>query len=512
MGLMMQSIRWRLPLSYAAIALVAVVSLATILLTTLHDYYEQQEFEHLMENARAVSEAISRNYEKDTSSEALESQLRNLSFLAQARIMLYNINGEIIADSGSPQANQMISISARRPTQDFVIYGSDFGQPYVDSTITIFNQPIQEIQESPSPTAPTDAMFFGTSDTPFGRRLSRDSSPEQRSEQKVQSVLLDGHQQPIGYIQLSEGPAFGTKILDSVTQALVGAGAISVTLAILAGFFISYQLSQPVLMLANTTQRMSDGDLSARVNLKRRDEFGILAHSFNEMATRVETTITTLRSFVADAAHELHTPITALHANLELALTEPQETKKAHFISQSLGQLKRLESMTNDLLDLSRIESGMGREERHPVNLVEVLRETSELYASRAEQSGVQFQLEVPAKGVITRANEAQLRQVICNLLDNAIKFTPENGAITVGLCKEVHEIKLWVKDSGIGIPTEDLPYLFSRFHRGRNAAPYPGSGLGLAITRAIVEGHQGKVSVESSIHGTAFLLQLPVV
>ncbi len=510
MGLMMQSIRWRLPLSYAAIALVAVVSLATILLTTLHDYYEQQEFEHLMENARAVSEAISRNYEKDTSSEALESQLRNLSFLAQARIMLYNTNGEIIADSGSPQANQMISISARRPTQDFVIYGSDFGQPYVDSTITIFNQPIQGGQTYPATQA--DAMFFGTSDTPFGRRLSRDSSPEQRSEQKVQSVLLDGHQQPIGYIQLSEGPAFGIKILDSVTQALVGAGAISVTLAILAGFFISYQLSQPVLMLANTTQRMSDGDLSARVNLKRRDEFGILAHSFNEMATRVENTITTLRSFVADAAHELHTPITALHANLELALTEPQETKKSHFISQGLSQLKRLESMTNDLLDLSRIESGMGREERHPVNLVEVLRETSELYASRAEQSGVQFQLEVPANPITAHLNEAQLRQVICNLLDNAIKFTPENGAITVGLCKEVHEIKLWVKDSGIGIPTEDLPYLFSRFHRGRNAAAYPGSGLGLAITRAIVEGHQGKVSVESSIHGTAFLLQLPVV
>jgi signal transduction histidine kinase len=140
-----------------------------------------------------------------------------------------------------------------------------------------------------------------------------------------------------------------------------------------------------------------------------------------------------------------------------------------------------------------------------------MVRETSELYASRAEQAGHCFSMDLPGSSVIGTVNESQLRRALGNLLDNAIKFTPAEGSIGVGLAPRDGQVELWVKDTGIGIPAEDLPQLFSRFHRARNTASYPGSGLGLAIIKAIVEGHHGQVSVNSGAHGTCFTLQLPL-
>ena len=116
----------------------------------------------------------------------------------------------------------------------------------------------------------------------------------------------------------------------------------------------------------------------------------------------------------------------------------------------------------------------------------------------------------MPKDAVTVIANEAQIRRTLCNLLDNAIKFTAENGSVELGLKKNGSGVQLWVQDTGIGIPEEDMPYLFNRFHRGRNTAAYPGNGLGLAIIKAIVESHQGKVAVDSLSPGTRFTLVLP--
>jgi signal transduction histidine kinase len=218
-----------------------------------------------------------------------------------------------------------------------------------------------------------------------------------------------------------------------------------------------------------------------------------------------------LRRFVADAAHQIHTPLTAVHADLELAASEPNAAQRAMFISRALGQLRRLEALTNDLLDLSRLEAHTADDRRLTVDLVTLVREISEGFASRAEQLGINFILETPAVSIPAKVNETQFRHAIGNLLDNAIKFTPENGTITLGLRCVGDQVDLWVNDTGIGISDEDLPQIFNRFHRGRNAAAYPGSGLGLAIIKAIIEGHHGQISVESHAgSGTRFALHVP--
>lgn len=514
-GLFMRSIRWRLPVSYAVVALVAVISLGFILQTTLREYYEIQEFRHLQENARGVSFELARYYENQEARPPLEGQLKNLSFLAQLRIRLLDKNGQVMADSGSPNDRTMISIGAPSENMTY-FYAGEAATPIVlpaQASITLFNVPAeQEDTLILSRPEQPDVIAFGVAGTPFGFGFNQpDFDWGSRSDQKVQMPVILSDNTLIGYVELSEGPAYGTQIVKNVQQNLLRAGIAAVVLAILVGLFVSHQISTPVLQLANVTRRMSTGDLSARVTLNRRDEFGLLAKSFNEMAGRVEHTILALRSFVADAAHELHTPLTAIHANLELAVSEPAEPQKNIFIHQALMQLKRLESLTNDLLDLSRIEAGIGKENRQTVDMGALLRETSELYASRADQSGITFCLDVPDEPIPVLGNEIQIRRVIGNLLDNALKFTPENGSVRVELRKIGERIQLRVLDTGIGIPAEDVPFLFRRFHRGRNTAAYPGSGLGLAITRAIVEGHRGKISVESSPQGTCFLLQLPV-
>jgi two-component system OmpR family sensor kinase/two-component system sensor histidine kinase CpxA len=311
---------------------------------------------------------------------------------------------------------------------------------------------------------------------------------------------------------LSQGPAYGREILTSVAWGWATDSGVAVVVAAGVGWLISRRLSAPLLALTEVTGRMAQGDLSAHAEAARPapTEVGLLAHSFNEMAEQVEGTVLALRRFVADAAHKLHTPLTALRTNLELIAGE---TSPHIQVEQAQAQVERLETLTRDLLDLSRLESGAGQASVGPVALNRLVQETSELYASRAEQAGLAFALELPKQSLIVQGSESYLRRALSNLLDNALKFTPAGGSIRVGLqpLTTSRQVELWVEDTGIGIPPGDVPHLFSRFHRGRNAAAYPGSGLDLAIVKAIVEGHGGQVTAEHQRQGACFRLRLPL-
>ncbi|UCC75893.1 MAG: HAMP domain-containing histidine kinase, partial [Anaerolineales bacterium] len=240
------------------------------------------------------------------------------------------------------------------------------------------------------------------------------------------------------------------------------------------------------------------------------DEIGTLARSYNQMADRVQEIIVTLQRFASDAAHEIHTPLTALRTNLELARRDVLEGNDENLV-EAQAQVERLEALTAGLLDLSRIESGSQEQSRAAVDLVRLAEEVGELYASRAEQAGVEFDLSLPSTPVTVQGDVGQLRSALSNLLGNAVKFTPQGGSIRFGVRQEGAMAVSWVEDTGIGIPDEDLPHLFQRFHRGRNAASYPGSGLGLAIVRAIVEQHGGQIQAESHDQGSSFTLRIPI-
>jgi signal transduction histidine kinase len=145
-----------------------------------------------------------------------------------------------------------------------------------------------------------------------------------------------------------------------------------------------------------------------------------------------------------------------------------------------------------------------------PLDLGALIREMSEVYASQAEQAGLSFEMELPTEATVIDGDAAQIRLAVGNLLSNAIKFSHPGGAINVTLEADAGWTELSVWDDGIGISAEDLPNLFNRFHRGRNASAHPGSGLGLAIVRAIMKRHGGRVSAENGSPGTCFVLTWP--
>ena len=278
------------------------------------------------------------------------------------------------------------------------------------------------------------------------------------------------------------------------------------------GWYISRRLSRPLLALTEVTKLMAEGELASRAEIGRRDELGQLAASFNEMAGRVEATVSALRRFVADAAHQLNTPLTALRTNLELMAKEDDIALRSSFEDRAQTQIDRLLALSGGLLDLSRIEGGGGvADKEESVDLGALIQDISEPYASRAEQAGLSFSIELPARPVVIEGNEMQLRQVAGNLLDNAIKFTPEGGQIAAILRLDDKLVILTVEDTGIGILEDDIPQLFGRFHRGRNAAAYAGSGLGLAIVKAIVEPHGGQVTAQNSAEGVRVFVSLPL-
>jgi signal transduction histidine kinase len=395
-----------------------------------------------------------------------------------------------------------------------------------DDSMVFFNRDViirRGVVSETNATMPADYMFWSGSRADSDSRGSRRgvfavgeylgfdlsveevSMSDQRSDHVVRRSIGDAAGNPQGFVELSEGPAYGRGIVGRVARGWVLASGVAVLLAAGVGWIVSRRISAPLVILTDVTAQMAVGNLSARADVARQDEFGILAGSFNRMADQVEDTVVALRRFVSDAAHEIHTPLTALRTNLELA---PDD----EFVRRAQSQVERLEALTQGLLDLSTIEAEVreATEDRAPVALAPLVREMSELYASRAEQAGLTFDLVLPETEVMVWGDEAQLRRVLGNLLDNGIKFTPEGGSVCVGFRCEGEWAELWVEDTGIGVPEQDLPHLFGRFHRGRNVAAYPGNGLGLAIVKAIVEGHGGRVTGENVEPGTRLTVRLP--
>ena len=246
------------------------------------------------------------------------------------------------------------------------------------------------------------------------------------------------------------------------------------------------------------------------VQPKAQDELGQMARAFNRMADQVESTIVTLRQFVADAAHQMHTPLTALRTNLELAAGSGEAAPQTPYLERAQGQVARLTSLTDELLQLARVETGIAGVQEQRFDLAALARSLAEAQAARAEQAGLEFNLVAPEAPVWVVGQPEQISALVDNLVDNALKFTPAGGAVTVRLAAMDADALFSVEDTGIGIPPDELPQLFRRFHRARNAAAIPGSGLGLAYVKAVAERHGGRVAAEDTGRGARFTVTLP--
>jgi signal transduction histidine kinase len=274
-------------------------------------------------------------------------------------------------------------------------------------------------------------------------------------------------------------------------------------------------------VLTNTAERLTMGNLDARAATPDApQELHRLAQSFNEMAGRLQAHFTELRIFVANASHELRTPLTSIKLRVEALRSGALEDKQVaeQFLAEIESEVDRLSSMVNDLLDLSRIEAGLEKNQRQPVNLGTVLQEVYETFSARAQRAGIELNCEAGSSPTVVLGSEDQLRRMISNLVDNAIKYTRQGGNVDLILHKTPTNgaVRLVVRDNGFGISREHLPHIFERFYRVEATRPRygppQGSGLGLAIARSIVETHGGKIGVTSQLgKGSAFWVELPL-
>ena len=301
----------------------------------------------------------------------------------------------------------------------------------------------------------------------------------------------------------------------SVWWQFLLAGLVAAFIALFLARILARGMTQPLRDMAQAARRMARGEYNKTVRVRSRDEVGQLAEAFNRMAGEMEGLERLRRDLVANVSHELKTPISALRAHLENLLDGVEEADPA-LLQVMLQQAERLTRLVEQLLDLSRLESGDVPLELEPVEIAPLVqRVVSEVEVAWPDQArAITVSNEVPTQLPPVAADRERIHQVLFNLLDNAFRFTPAGGRVTVRAVRDNGSCEVSVEDTGPGIPKEHIPLVFERFYRvdpsrSRNDG---GTGIGLAIARSVVEAHGGRIWAESVTgRGSTFRFVLPL-
>jgi heavy metal sensor kinase len=371
---------------------------------------------------------------------------------------------------------------------------------------------------------PDDAVYARTDEWPA------DAVPAAPAGAKDEPRLLNltlpvvGRQRSVeGRVRLGERN-FSVRLLAPLEEAdrelssLLAALALAVPAALAAAAASGYALARkalaPVERLRRSTEAITAASLDRRLPVENaRDELGRMAQTINAMIARLERSFAEVRRFTADASHELRTPLTAIRTEAEVALTRPLgEDDARQLVGSILEECGRLTRLTEQLLTLAREDAGVARPVPEPVDLASLVREVAEMMRPLAEARGLRLADETDGE-VRARGEPARLRQVFFNAVDNAIKYTPAGGTITVRAARRGPGAVVTVTDTGEGIPPEHLPRVFDRFYRVDKARSREqgGAGLGLSIAKGIIESHGGRIALDSaSGRGTTCTVTLP--
>jgi two-component system OmpR family sensor kinase len=334
---------------------------------------------------------------------------------------------------------------------------------------------------------------------------------------RMVSVPVPGHP-PLLAVQVAGSLDDANRVVTVASVLFIALGSALLLAVGVAGALLTRRTFGAIDDVVRQARGISDSNLGERLpHPGTRDEIGRLIDTLNDMLNRLEHGAQTLRRFTADASHELRSPLSRLRTELELALRRPREAASyVETLHSSLEEVERLTLLVDELLVLARLDAGQERGAVETVSLNRLAEETVRRLEPVARDRQVQIVLE-PSPPVAATVARSGAGLVLANMLDNAIKFSPAQGAITVrvGLAATGTEAILTVADQGPGIAAGDLPHLFERFYRGAAARSdaTPGVGLGLALSQAIAQAHGGRLEASNGPGGGAlFTLRLPLV
>jgi two-component system, OmpR family, sensor kinase len=290
-------------------------------------------------------------------------------------------------------------------------------------------------------------------------------------------------------------------------QILIGA-LIAVALATLVGLYYAQIAAQNISDLRDAARKVADGNFETTIPVAAAGQLGQLARTFNEMQRRLAELDSVRKQFIANASHELRTPIFSLGGFVELLEEEdPSPEERAEFVRTMRQQIERLTKLTADLLDLSQLDAGAIVMRARDVDLGALAREVTREFGARAELRGSRLELRTPEHPAVAFGDPDRVRQIIRILLDNALTHTPEGTKVTVTTYSVNRRAELTVSDEGSGIPQRVQNRIFERFYTADKAG---GSGLGLAIASELAQRMSGRITISSSRRFTAFTLDLP--
>ncbi len=445
---MIHSVRWRMFLSFLLVIVVAVGTVAFFVSRTASSEIGRYEERTHERRSARIGELLSGYYAERHEWSGVEPIVEQIGRLYDQRVVLIDSQGTVVADS----------------ERTFMGERGDFARWRTRIPV-------------------------GSSETPFG------------------TIFADPRPAANG-----PGTEEVSALATSINWYLGWGGLLALAVAGLLTFLLSRRILAPVEALGSAARGLGRGDLSRRVEVRSKDEFGELAEAFNSMADDLTQAEQLRRNLVADVAHELRTPLSNIRGYLE-AMRDGVLKPDAATLNSIYEETLLLDRIISDLHELAMVEAGQLTLLRQPYDLADLVKRGVAAVRPAAEAKKLAVLVDIPPRPVVADIDPERIGQVLRNLLSNAIAYTPEGGNVSVTLTEEGEQLQVSVTDTGPGIPPEALPYVFERFYRvdkSRTRAT-GGAGLGLTIAKRLVELHGGAIEVQSEPgKGSCFTFTVP--
>src|SRR6267154_1206268 len=460
---MFDSVRTRLTVWYAAVLALSLIAFAVIVYYAAANIFYSRQDELLRSTAQTVASAYVQELEEEQSTEKANDVVLAQMVFPNRYVEVADADGRVVAWSSNLAGHQL------------TVPPAVLSEARQDGAFVVLNQ----LRVAVVP-------------------LSVDRSKQ------------------IGFAIVAEPLSVVDEGLRRLRRDFLFGVPLILLLASIGGYFLARKSLSPIALMNQQTQLITAKNLSARLDVAHpRDEVGRLATTINELLARLDAVFQEQKRFIADASHELRTPLAVLRGETEVALQQERATPE---YKESLVLIK------DEAERLSRIVENLFLLARQPVEAASMVRDTVRLDALVADcaraaqvlatQKGLRLNISGELRAITVNGDDEMLKRMLLNLLDNAVKYTPSGGEVSITLGSQNGEGRIVVTDNGIGIPAEDQPRIFDRFYRvdKTRSRALGGAGLGLAIARWIAEGHGGSLSVESAPGtGSAFTVELPL-